>query len=176
MHERPCRGRALRLSTRLDAVALERLDNTLGIEIVHAHAQVVDACRSWRCVGAAATTAPGEHDELAAPADAIERRAWSLIGLYAQPQEIGIKQVRARAVAYEDRAVAPPFQRQQSFSRRRLHRSAQVAEQSCSPAVSPILQLHHDAVGIAEVQLSSAVARTPGFGSANAHAHLHRAA
>ena len=126
-------------------------------------------------VRAPAARAAGEHQELDA-ADAEHRRGRALMRLDAQAQEILIEAVRTGAVRAEDRAVAPAAQRDQAFLRRRLRGGAHVAERAASAAVPRILQLHHDAVGIAEIQLRRALARAARVRAAHAHAHLHRPA
>src|SRR5204862_5140122 len=70
--------RSLYTSSRLDAVAFERLDDLFRIEIVHSHAKVIDGAgpsRARRCLAATST----ERQELARFAETEHRVARSLI-------------------------------------------------------------------------------------------------
>ena len=100
--------RALRGSSRLDSIAFESLDHRVRIEIIHTHAQVIDAAR-----GASAT----RHDELHAVTEAHDRRGWPLIGLDTETKEFLKEFVRACRVGRAISAVAPAAKGEQSFLR-----------------------------------------------------------
>ena len=53
---------ALRTASGLDAIGFKRFDDAVGVEILHAHAEMVDAAGTRRGIGAATATA--EHEEL----------------------------------------------------------------------------------------------------------------
>ena len=84
-------GRALRGSSRFDAVTFERLDDVVRLEIVDSHAEVVDAAGTRSGIRDAA----GEHEKLNAITDAHHRRRRSLIGLDPKTEKLLIKLVRA---------------------------------------------------------------------------------
>src|SRR6266850_1767389 len=75
------RWRALRISSWLDAVAFERLDDFFRIEIVHAHAKVIDAGGPGRSAGRSSATATAKDQELDATTHAEHWSTRSLIGL-----------------------------------------------------------------------------------------------
>jgi hypothetical protein len=146
--------RALGAGSRLDAVTLERLDDGVRVETLHAHAEMVDAGRTRCsvCGGTPAASGAGEHEELHAT-HAQHGSGRPLVGLNPQPEELLIERVRARCIGHEARAVAPVTNGEQTLLRRRLRRRADLAEDPSSTAVTRVLQLHDEAVGIGEIEL-----------------------
>jgi len=59
----------LRVSSWFDAVTFEGFDDGIRTEIIHAHAEVIDAGRTRRGLRGASTAATGEHEELNAGTD-----------------------------------------------------------------------------------------------------------
>src|SRR5438552_4147330 len=90
-------GIALRVAAQLEAVAFQILDDGIGIEILHAHAQMINtAARCGRRAASAAASA--EHEKLDTVSGAQERRIGvagrSLITLNAPAEQILIELVR----------------------------------------------------------------------------------
>src|SRR5262249_28451594 len=87
----PTDGAGLALA-RLDAVALERFQDRVRIEVLEIHAEVIDA-RARRGAAAAATAAR-EHQELDRRTDGERWRGRSLIRADAEAEEVAIERVR----------------------------------------------------------------------------------
>src|SRR6185436_907710 len=100
--------RALRGASRSDAVTFERLDNGVRIEIIHAHAEMVDAGAARSGVRAA-----GEHKKLNAITQAHHGRRRSLISLNPQTEKVLVKLLRARWIGHGVRTVTPAANGQQ---------------------------------------------------------------
>ena len=139
---------------------------------------MVDARRTRRggVRAPASRAAAGEHQEVDARTDRERGRRRALIRAVAHAEQLPIKSVRSLRVGREDGAVAVRVQRDQSLLRRRLDQAADVAEHAAAAAVAPVLQLHVDAIGIADVHfgcpfLRAALVRLP-----QRDLHLHRAA
>src|SRR6266704_5968897 len=111
--------RSLRTSSRLDAVAFERLDDLFRIEIVHSHAKVIDGAgpsRARRSLGATST----ERQELARIAETEHRVARSLIRLDPKAKQVLVKLIGTRSVGTRVGAVTPVSESDQASLRRRL--------------------------------------------------------
>src|SRR5204862_4282425 len=108
----------------------------VGVEILEAHAEVVDARLARGRAGAPAAAAR-EHEELDGRSDRQRRRGRSLIRTDAEPEQLLVEVVRARRVAGEDGDVAVALEGDESFLRR-LHRGARRAEATGSAAVADV--------------------------------------
>src|SRR5262249_21639285 len=128
----------------------------IRIEILHVHAQMINAAARC-CRRAASAAASPEHEKLDTISGAQKRRIGaacrSLITLNAPAEQILIELVRPVRIRSENCAVTPSVKRHQSFLRRLFRRRTYIAERSGFTAVPRILELVHDAVGIGEREL-----------------------
>ena len=121
-----------------------------------------------------ARAAPAEGQELVARPHPQHRQR-ALIGVDGQAEEPLVERDRARLIGHEDREVVVVAQPQQALGRRRLRGlEAHVPEHPLAAAVGAVLQLHDDAVGVAEVQLGGALGGPAELRPAHADADLPR--
>src|SRR5204862_7933143 len=106
-------GPRLRLA-RLDAVALERPDDLVGVEILEAHAEVVDARLARGRAGAPAAAAR-EHEDLDGRSDRQRRRGRSLIRADAEAEQLIVGVVSARRVAGATGSLAVAHEGDEDF-------------------------------------------------------------
>src|SRR3989442_7607575 len=108
--------RSLCTSSRLDAVAFERLDNLVRIEIVHSHAKVIDGAGPSRARRSLAATSTGRQ-ELAGIAETEHRLARSLIRLDSKAKQLLVKLIGTRSVGTTVVAMTPASESDQASLR-----------------------------------------------------------
>ena len=133
-------------------------------EVLHRQARVVDAGRS---------RPRGEREELAPGTDRQQRQR-ALGAGDGHPEQPLVEVDGPLLIRHEHREMADVPRRDQPGGRRRLRRRAELAEQALAAAVGGVLQLHHDAVRVAEVELRRPLRRAAEFGPPHSHAHPPR--
>src|SRR3989441_6439861 len=109
-------SRSLCTSSRLDAVAFERLDDLFRIEIVHSHAKVSDGAGPGRARRSLAATST-ERQKLAGIAETEHRVAPSLIRLDPKAKQLLVKLIGTRSVGTRVGAGTPVSESDQASLR-----------------------------------------------------------